>query len=188
MDHPKDICVHIVDIIRHESRLAKLVRADEILTELEEQGLLQPEDFERETYFKITLKRALDENEDIKEILSGKGISYYYSVQSLSETYAGILALKAEGPLRLIAETVRENSRLYPRPVPLVGFMEPPFSMTREAISACLQEMGDDIDYRDIAQTTTSVGTPYLYSSRHIDPDHASMLAEWLDVGQADNP
>jgi hypothetical protein len=28
----------------------------------------------------------------------------------------------------------------------------------------------------------------FLYSTRHLDPDHASMLAEWLDVGQYRNP
>jgi len=43
-------------------------------------------------------------------------------------------------------------------------------------------------EYQDIAQTTTSIGTIFLYSTRHLDPGHASMLAEWFDVGQFNNP
>jgi hypothetical protein len=188
MDHPKSIHAHIANFIRHGSRSGRLVGANEIFTELEGQGLFPPEDSERETSFEIMVKQALGENRDIREIAGRNGIAYYYSIQSLSETYAAILALKSESPSNLIAETVRENSRLYPRPFPLSGFEEPPFNMTREAISDCFQAMANNDDYRDIAQTTTSLGTQYLYSTRHLERDHASMLAEWLDVGQADNP
>jgi len=42
--------------------------------------------------------------------------------------------------------------------------------------------------FKDIQQTTSSIGTAFLYSTIHLDPDYASMLAEWLDVGQASNP
>lgn len=42
--------------------------------------------------------------------------------------------------------------------------------------------------YGDIAQIRTSVGTVFLYSASYLDPAHASMLAEWLDVGQFNNP
>ncbi len=113
---------------------------------------------------------------------------YFYSLRSMSDTYAGILAWKAEGPLRLIAEVVRENSRLYPRPVPMMCFMEPPFDLTEDEICECLEALGEGREYQDIVQTITSIGRTFLYSSRHLDPDHAATLAEWIDVGQADNP
>jgi hypothetical protein len=48
--------------------------------------------------------------------------------------------------------------------------------------------MEQQAEYRDIARTITSIGTVFLYSNQYLDPDHASMLAEWLDVGQANNP
>jgi len=48
--------------------------------------------------------------------------------------------------------------------------------------------MGEQREYQDIAQTVTSIGTPFLFSTRHLDPDHASALAEWQDVGQVNNP
>jgi hypothetical protein len=104
----------------------------------------------------------------------------------LSETYAGILVRKEENSL--LAEVVRENSATYPRPVPLSIFREPPFDLTQEAILDCLAGMGKPGDYQDIAQTTTSIGTVFLYSNLHLDPIYASTLAEWIDVGQANNP
>jgi len=42
--------------------------------------------------------------------------------------------------------------------------------------------------YRDIASTTTSSSRVLLYSTLHLETDHAEMLAEWLDVGQFENP
>ncbi len=48
--------------------------------------------------------------------------------------------------------------------------------------------MRQQAEYQDIAQTTTSIGTIFLYFNQHLDPGHASMLTEWLDVGQANNP
>jgi hypothetical protein len=43
-------------------------------------------------------------------------------------------------------------------------------------------------EFNDIRQTTTSSHTIFLYSTLHLEPDHATMLAEWLDVGQFENP
>jgi hypothetical protein len=88
----------------------------------------------------------------------------------------------------LIAEIVRENSALYPRPIPMDTFKNSPFELTQEEILACLQKISGQEDYQDIARTTTSAGTVFLYSSRHLDQGYASMLAEWLDVGQFNNP
>jgi hypothetical protein len=48
--------------------------------------------------------------------------------------------------------------------------------------------MGEQEEFQDIALATTSMGRVYLYSTHHLEPDYASTLAEWLDVGQANNP
>jgi hypothetical protein len=121
-------------------------------------------------------------------MFSRNGIAYYHSVQSLSETYAGMLVWKSENPLWMIAEVVRTNSKLYPRPVSLDSFQKPPFGLTREEIVECLDTMAYHKEYQDIAQTITSAGTQFLFSTDHLDPDHALTLAEWLDVGQVNNP
>jgi hypothetical protein len=60
--------------------------------------------------------------------------------------------------------------------------------MTEDDIKTCLQQMTGQEEYTDIRQTTSSIGTIYLFSSTHLEPGHASMLAEWLDVGQFRNP
>jgi hypothetical protein len=188
MDHREEICANILNIIRDRSASGHLVQGQEILSELKVQGLLESVDLGQETHLETLLKQVLQENQDLKEIHGRKGGSYYYSAGSMSETYAGILVWKEEGPLWLIAEVVRENSKLYPRPVPLGRFGEPPFDLSQDTILECLAALGHDRQYQDIEQTLTSIGTTFLYSRRHLDPDYAAMLAEWIDVGQSDNP
>ncbi|MBI5570371.1 MAG: hypothetical protein HY914_10540 [Desulfomonile tiedjei] len=188
MEQEPKICTNILKIIHARSESGQLVRVEEILAELKEQGFLESEDVEQKAHLETTLKQVLKENRDLKAISGKNGIPYYYSAQSLSETYAGILVRKSENPLWLIAEVVRENSQLYPRPVPVDSFLEPPFGLTREEIAECLTTMREQREYQDIARTITSVGTPFLYSTQHLDPDHAFTLAEWLDVGQVNNP
>jgi hypothetical protein len=60
--------------------------------------------------------------------------------------------------------------------------------MSGEEIEASLEHMAGKEDFRDICRTTTSIGTAFLFSTLHLEPDYASMLAEWFDVGQFQNP
>jgi len=188
MEHQVEVCANILKIIRDGSEMGQLLRAEEILTQLKRQGILESEDIEQKTRLETLLKEVLRENQDLREISGQNGIPYYHSVQSLSETYAGILVWKSENPLELIAEVVRRNSQLYPMPVSVDSLREPPFALTREEIAECLTIMGEQREYQDIAQTITSIGTAFLFSRQHLDPDHAFTLAEWLDVGQVNNP
>jgi hypothetical protein len=188
MERQAEIRAEILRLIHDSSASARLIEADEILTELKVHGLLDPECLEQESYLETMLGQALDENTDLKEISGPNGASYYYSDRTLSETYAEILLWKSQDPLCLIAEVVRENSKRYPRPISMVSFCEPPFDLTRDSILVCLDAMRENKEYQDIALTITSVGRTFLYSSRHLDPDYAAMLAEWLDVGQYNNP
>jgi hypothetical protein len=188
MEHQKELSTDILSIIHNRSSSGQLVRADEILIELHAQGFIASEDIEHKTHLATLLKQVLQENQDIREVSGPNGIAYYHSVQSMSQTYAGILVWKLENPLWLIAEVVRKNSQLYPRPVSVDSFLEPPFDLTSEEIEECLTTMGEQKEYQDIAQTITSVGTRFVYSTQHLDPDHAVTLAEWLDVGQVNNP
>lgn len=188
MECQADIRGKVPTIIRESSCLGRLVTAEEIVSALRRQELLGSESMEIETAFQTVLREVVPENPDLIEIVGQNGIFHYYSTLSMSETYARILLCISEDPMRLIAEVVRDNSRLYPRPISIDGFSEPPFDLTRESILKCLEAMGEDTEYRDISKTTTSIGRTFLYSNRHLDPDYAAMLAEWSDVGQADNP
>ena len=176
------------NLIRKKSESGQLVLQKEIFQELMEQKVLKSDHREQKDEFEAILKKTMEENGDLKELPDKDGLPRYYSSQCMSETYVRILLRKEENPLMLIAEIVRENSALYPRPIPLDTFKNSPFELTQEEILFCLQTMSDQEDYQDIAQTTTSAGTVFLYSNIHLDPGYSSMLAEWLDGGQFNNP
>jgi hypothetical protein len=135
-----------------------------------------------------TFAEALQQHDDLHEMRVDDGVRYYYSSQDMTQGYASMLLQKQGDPARLIAEVVRQNSVSYPRPVPLDMFIHPPFDLTSEQVLDCLERMIGQEEYRDIASTTTSVSTIFLYSTLHLEPEHASMLAEWFDVGQGENP
>ena len=124
----------------------------------------------------------------IHELAAGDGSRHYYSSLFMTGAYAAILLQKQGDPLRLIAEIVRQNSADYTRPVPLDLFTQPPFDLTRQEVLNDLERMEAVEEFRDIARTTTSASSVFLYSTLYLEPGHASMLAEWLDVGQFDNP
>ena len=176
----------MVKIIRDRSEMGQLVQFEELLTQLAEKSLVNSETTHQRAQLEDAFRQALSENEDIRRLFGRNRIPQYYSSLSLSETYAGMLVRKEENSL--IAEIVRENSATYPRPIPLDIFTEPPFDLTKEEIVEYLKEMRKQGEYEDIAQTTTSIGTVFLYSSQHLDPTYASALAEWIDVSETNNP
>jgi len=188
MEQQEAICLAIAKIVRERSKIGQLTLLEEILEELTGQGFLKSENADQRSQFSEALKLTIERNEDLKEIKGKDGTPRYYSAQSLSETYARILIQRQENPLLLMAEIVRENSAIYPRPVPLDIFRESPFDLTEKEILDSLKKMAQQKEYQDIAQTMTSIGTLFLYSTQHLDSDYASSLAEWLDVGQSNNP
>ena len=188
MEQQEQIRRAMVQIIREKSETGQLISSEEIWSLLVEEGLVTPDVNAGMSNFDAILAEVVQENEDLKEISTKNGIVCYYSTRSLSETYAGILISKEEGPVQVMAQVVRDNSKLYPRPVPLDIFTMSPFDLTQDEILECLAKMGAQEQYEDIERTTTSVGTVFLYSSRHLEPDYAFTLAEWLDVGQVNNP
>jgi hypothetical protein len=184
----EEICQTVADMIHKKSEGGQFISKKEIFQELIGQNILKSDPPEQESEFETILKKTMEGNSDLRELPGRDGLPRYYSSQCMSEPYIRILLRKEEDPLLLIAEMVRENSSLYPRPVPIDIFFDSPFDLTQEEILVCLGKMSGQEEYQDIAQTTTSTGTIFLYSSRHLDSGYASMLAEWSDVGQAENP
>ena len=178
----------IVNFVRDRSREGQLTSRDELLQHLIAGKKLPATPEEQATAFESALRGAFEKNQDLQEVADASGVIQFCSSQYMTEAYANILLRKKGSPLVLMAGIVRENSAVYPRPIPLETFKQPPFDMTEDDIKTSLQQMADQGEYTDIRQTTTSIGTIYLFSSTHLEPNHASMLAEWLDVGQFQSP
>jgi hypothetical protein len=184
----ENIVQAIASMIRQSSEANQLLSESEILRRVADRHLLtrQPADLANEVG--NIIKKVVDGSDDLHQISARDGSWRYYSSHSMSEAYAMILLQKQGDPLRLIAENVRQNSAVYPRPVPLDIFTDPPFDLTRQEVLSYLEQMAAEEEYRDIVTTTTSASRVFLYSTLHLEPEYASMLAEWLDVGQFDNP
>ena len=177
----------IVAMIRQDSEAGQLIAEPEILRRIADQHLLTSPAADPAEETGKMLENAMDGNEDLHELAAPDGSRYYYSSQFMTQAYAIILLQKQGDPLRLIAEIVRQSSEVYPRPVPLDIFMQPPFDLTHQEALNRLERMAAEETYQDIAVTTTSTSRVFLYSTFHLEPTHASMLAEWLDEGQLNN-
>jgi hypothetical protein len=175
-------------IIREKSRAGQLASAEDVFDEAIAPGEGRLSEGGQGDARKDLLETIMEESKDIREILSRDGSRNYYSTMFMTGAYAGMLLKKKEDPLGLIADLVRENAAQYPRPTPVDILRSSPFEMTPEEILACLGEMAAGEEYKDIERLSTSAGTVFLYSTLHLDPAHASMLAEWIDVGQFENP
>lgn len=188
VEQQEQICTAVANVIRKTSQTGRLIQFAEIVRGLARRGLREFEADDPKSHLHAIIREVVQRNEDLREIPGDHGTFFYYSTQSLSEAYATILARREDDPVELIAEIVRGNSKIYPRPVPLDIFKEMPFDLSQAEIFECLEKMDEQAEYQDIAQTTTSLGTKYLFSTQHLDPHYASTLAEWLDVGQVNNP
>jgi hypothetical protein len=177
-----------IQVVRNRSGQGQLAAEEEVLEELLALGLLEEDAANLSASLAEILSTASHTHDDLRTIPNQEGNKRYYSLQFMTETYARLLLQREGDPLQLIAEIVRENSALYPRPFPLGAFERTPFTMTREEIQRCLDQMSCHQAYQDIARTITSAGNVFLYSTLHLDPDYAATLAEWTDVGQHDNP
>jgi len=178
----------IAESIRRKSQAGQLASENEIFQELLNRDILKGDREESQRLFKEALEETLNRYEDLEKLPDRGEGPRFYSSQFMTQSYTRILLQKETDLLLLIAEVVRENSAVYPRPVSLDLFGDSPFNLSQDQLQGYLQQMAKEEGYRDIKQTTTSAGNVFLYSSLHLEPDYASMLAEWFDVGQFNNP
>lgn len=185
----KETIIHVIaEIIRKKSQAGQLASENEIFQELLNRDILKGDGEESQHLFKEILEETLNRYEDLEKLPDKGEEPRFYSSQFMTESYTRILSQKETNLLLLIAEVVRENSAVYPRPVPLDLFGDSPFNLSQDQLQGYLEQMAREEGYRDIKQTTASTGNVFLFSSLHLEPDYASMLAEWFDVGQFNNP
>lgn len=173
-------------LIRQSSEDGRLIAEDELLACAAEQGIVRAA--ERPESFRSVLDDLLNNHDDVHELNAQDSVRRLYSSRFMTEAYALILLHKQEDPLQLITGIVRQNSRDYPRPVPLDIFMVEPFGMAFPDVAECVRNIMGDKAYSDIQVIETSTSRQFLYSTFYLEPTHAALLAEWYDVGQAINP
>ena len=133
---------------------------------------------------------AKDERfKDIKSLVVSTGAVYLYSETFISKTYAGLL-LRAEvnDPFATIAETVRDESRIYPRPTNIYRFNVPVFNIDPAELLTHIARMLEREEYKDIKMVHASNGVPFLYSNLYMEEPFAIGLAEWEAVEDEENP
>ncbi|MBI5652769.1 MAG: hypothetical protein HZC40_20330 [Chloroflexi bacterium] len=127
--------------------------------------------------------------QDIRQVIGPTGIAYLFSEAHMTANYATLLArIEAKDPFTTIAETVREESRVYPRPTKVELFYEPLFQIEQCQMEPLIANMLRRQEYHDIRKVVASTGAIYLYSDHYLKPGQAEYWVEWEEVGRAQNP
>ena len=152
-----------------------LVRGDIHPSDLQTEEELEEE--LPEDYFETVCKATEEGDLGVFSITAPDGAEYLYFKPLMSHSYARILAVK-DNAEALVCDQIRENSRIYPRPVPSQMFLEAPFDFDVPTLECLLQSIGRKEENKDIKFTQTSSGTIFLYSDKYLDDDLAEFLAE----------
>lgn len=159
-------------------------------------NLTQPMDFkgkgfeisENEIKNKLETFKEAEEFTDIR-ILSGEQEKYIFSDENMTKKYAKLMAKVEEDDIKgMIANTVRKDSRVYPRPTDSKIFFKSPFNLEEDVFQNVFEQMKEKKEYSDIKEIEASNGALYLYSNKHLDKDHAIGLTEWVEVIRKEIP
>lgn len=171
---PNDI---IAEWIRLKSKRTLLVNTRDLLVEPVE---IKEEELDN----KIQEILGIEKYSDIQWI-KGKENSYLYSDQYIVTVYAEKMVSRLENDIYgLIANSVRRDSKIYPRPTPYKEFYLAPYKLTHEELANVLKEMEQIEEFKDIKLIYASTNELYIYSDLFLSEVYASSLAEWLEVGQ----
>lgn len=150
-----------------------------------------PEETEEETreitpeYFDQVLQEVLNGDFQVHEFTSWDNKRYFHFVPLLSCSYARLMSAQ-NNPYELVVDTVRENSRIYPRPLGVYTFEYPPFNLSPAVIKDILDRLSEDENTQDIRVAVTSTNSPYLYSNKYLEDAYADFLAEEMDKGASE--
>ncbi|UCC17769.1 MAG: hypothetical protein JSU58_04250 [Dehalococcoidales bacterium] len=193
----EDIKTMIAEKIREESRdlikITNIETINEVISgyqsgQVESDGDILGEEPDTADYYLAEV--AGDERyQDIKSIVASTGAVFCYSEHHITKNYAEILLRAQENdPYAVIATTVRDESRIYPRPTSIDFFREPIFNINLDELEDHVDNILEHEDYKDIKLITASTGNRYLYSSSYLEKVYAQSLVEWKEVGEEENP
>lgn len=167
--------------IRKNAKAIKLTRLDDFF-----QG---PHNMSQEILEQALKELESDEGfNDIKHI-EGSSTRYFYCDNDITDNYAKMLAMVEDKDLfKMIAETVRHESKTYPRPTAIKLFTFPPFSLEANQMPDLLRQLKGREEYKDIQEVKASNGAIYLYSNGLMTKAQAASIAEWTEVLRFENP
>ena len=120
--------------------------------------------------------------EDIALLMGARGY-YLYDRSVMTDAYAHWAFLAAEDdPVVAFLDCVREDSRVYPRPLARASLANDPFLMDADAVEAAYRAARADAANADIERLEASNGDVYFFSTRYLEPAYAQSLAEWASV------
>lgn len=127
---------------------------------------------------------------DIRTVTPATGEVFFYSDRHMSGYYALLLArTAAKDPCAMIAETVRDESRIYPRPTCVLFFLEKLFGVNEADLKTVVEKTLAQPQFDDIKlMIHPSTGGVYLYSNRYLEADNAWSIMDWEEVGRDANP
>ena len=172
-------------LISRRRMLHSLFNEELSVQDLKSEEAFEPEREVTPEYFNEVYAEALKGSNSIEEFESWDGKRYVHFTPLLSASFARLLSAK-NNPYQQILDTVRESSRLYPRPVGIFSFEFAPFNLDPKVIQGVLDKAAEDPKAKDIRVAVTSAGSVYLYSSDYLEDAYADFLAEEMDQGEAE--
>ena len=120
---------------------------------------------------------------DLKTVSACSGELYLYCDIHITEKYAALLARAAvNDACTTIADTVREESRIYPRPTKVSLFNSQVFGIPSGSLQPCIVRVLNRPEFTDIRKLVhPSTEAVYLYSNLHMNEEHAFSVMNWLE-------
>lgn len=176
----KDKIALMAEVIRRNSAEIKLTPIED---------LTEPLELEVDKIKEMSEKLQEDENYRDIQLINGAKTSCFFSNKYMTKSYALLLArINEKDLLTLVAETVREESRIYPRPTDIRIFSGEPFFLSKEELEEILNQINNRADFADIKEVKASNGAVYLYSEKYMNKNYARSLAEFVEVIQPEIP
>lgn len=120
---------------------------------------------------------------DVKTVSACSGALYLYSDRHITDKYAVLLARTAvNDTCTAIAHTVREESRIYPRPINITAFTSQVFGIPPASLEPCIVRVLNHPEFTDIRKLIhPETHAVYLYSKQYMKEDHAFSVMKWME-------
>ncbi len=121
--------------------------------------------------------------QDIKQLTGPTGLAYLHSDTTMTHNYANLLArIETNDTCALIAETVREESQIYPRPTKVELFYAPIFKIDPDQMEMVVEQTLKRPEYQDIKKVVASTQAVYLYSAKYMVAPQVERWVQYQEV------